>query len=394
MIAQIRDELSSFRTKVGSNSIRAFARMYLGHRFPLPWNRMHDEVCIDLQTIGGDFPLRLAVSAPDGYGKSSIISFAAVIWALAYQRARCIVIGSSSRNAAGELLGGIDTELRQNLMLQRDFPHLRTIARSSGASGSRASPPRLIAVPGVAKIHTIGPSSQLTEVSFEGSRPDFFILDEFDPGFDPQQQADEQSRRRDRLEQTLKRRIIDRFTESSIIVTGPLLDAHGLMDRLLASHASSFWTQRFYPAVEHYPDQFERWFQWAALWKRDPNAGDSYLDRHRTQLLEGASVLWPEHESFEKLMRLRIERGWAWFDTFRQGHPLGGSLRSGFNKSQSLFCNDGTMSITLIDDAGFRRFPPTDYRQPEIQIELISDEEGPQGKPLPDSPDMGEIQPF
>ena len=234
---QIMTELSSLRIRAGVESLHTFSKLYLAHRFRLPWNRMHKEVCDDLHAVGDGSPLRLALSAPDGYGESSLVSFALVIWALAYQRAKCIVIGSNSRNAAGELLGGIDTELRQNRMLQRDFPHLRTIARSSGASGSRASPPRLIAVPGMAKVHTIGPSSHLTEVSFEGARPDLFVLDEFDSGFDPLRPTDEHSRRSDRLEQTLNRRIIDRFTEASIIVVGPLLDARGLIDRLLTPEA-------------------------------------------------------------------------------------------------------------------------------------------------------------
>ena len=285
-------------------------------------------------------------------------------------------------------------QLRQNRLLQRDFPHLRTIARSSGASGSRASPPRLIAVPSVAKVHTIGPTSHLTEVSFEGARPDLFILDEFDPGFDPLRPTDEQSRRSDRLEQTLKRRIIDRFTEASIIVAGPLLDAQGLIDRLLAPEVGSFWIQRFYPAVERYPDRFEQWFEWAACWKRNRDHSDDYLEHYREQLLEGASVLWPEHESFEKLMRLRAERGWSWFDAYRQGLPPGGCLRAGFSRTQTYSVDESSIITTLIDDAGYQRLPPAGYTQSEDRVSLIAEDSEKLGKTLPISPNTGEIQPF
>lgn len=394
MNAPLATQLCSLRIRTGHESLSAFARLYLPHRFPLPWSRMHKEICNDLHAVGDRSPVRLVLSAPDGYGKSSLVSFAFVIWALAYQRAKCIVIGSSSRNAAGELLGGIDTELRQNRLLQRDFPHLRTIARSSGASGSRASPPRLIAVPSVAKVHTIGPTSHLTEVSFEGTRPDLFILDEFDPGFDTLRPTDEQPRRSDRLEQTLKRRIIDRFTEASIIVAGPLLDTQGLIDRLLAPEVGSFWMQRFYPAVERYPGRFEQWFEWAACWKRNRDHGEDYLKHHREQLLEGASVLWPEHESFEKLMRLRAERGWAWFDAYRQGLPPGGCLRAGFNRAQTYSVDEGSIITTLVDDAGYRRLPPAGYTQPEAKVRLITEDSEKLGKALPISPNTGEIQPF
>lgn len=320
--------LQAIRTRAGDQSLTAFAKLYLGHRFNLLWNPMHTALAADLKGIGR-VPLRLAVAAPDGYGKSSLLSFALILWALAYRKKRCIVLGSSTRTAAGEYLCGIDTELRRNELLKRDFPHLRDIERASGASGSRASPPRLICVPGIAKVHTIGPSSSLTEVSFEGSPPDLIVLDEFDPGVDDSKVTSQTNLRVDKLERTLHRKILDRFTEASIVVAGPLLDADGLIDRLLGPKYGGTWTQRFYPAVTSYPVDFERWFEWASIWKRDPDAGDAFLGRHRDELLEGASVLWPERESFEGLMRLRADHGWEWFDTYRQGFPPGGTVRAG-----------------------------------------------------------------
>jgi len=116
--------------------------------------------------------------------------------------------------------------------------------------------------------------------------------------------------------------------------------------------------------------------------------------QYHEQLLEGASVLWPEHESFEKLMRLRAERGWAWFDAYRQGHPPGGCLHAGFNRTQIYSADDAKMDISLIDDAGYKRLPPAGYAQIEEKVALITEGDEKQGKPVPISPDIGEIQAF
>lgn len=378
-------ELQAFRVRAGAESLTVFAKLYLGRRFSLPWNAMHTELASDLQSLDRT-PFRLAVAAPDGYGKTSLLSFALILWVLAYRKKRCIVLGSSSRTAAGEYLSGIDTELRRNDLLRNDFPHLLNIARASGASGSRASPPRLIAVPGIAKVHTIGPSSSLTEVSFEGFPPDLIVLDEFDPGVDDTKVTSQTNQRVDRLERTLRRKILDRFTNASIIITGPLLDAEGLMDRLLSPKHAGSWTQRFYPAVTRYPDQFERWFEWATILAKDRTAADVFLEEHRTRLTGDASVLWPQHESFERLMQLRAEHGWEWFDRYRQGFPPGGTLRAGMNACRSISCDSRSGVVSVVDDAGYQRLLPDDSNtQPDITVRFLSEDDAALGKPVPGS---------
>lgn len=377
-------ELRALRVRAGAVSLTAFARLYLGHRFTLPWSPVHTTLASDLASLGRT-PVRLAVAAPDGYGKSTLLSFALVLWALAYRKSRCIVIASGSRLAAGEHLGGIDAELRRNPLLRGDFPHLRDIARSSGASGSRASPPRVIAVPGIAKVFTAGPSLPCAEMSFEGSPPDLFVFDELDAAHDEAKQGEEPGTRTDRLERTLHKRVLDRFTEASVVVAGPLLEAGGLIDRFLSPKHAKAWTQRFYPAVERYPDDFDRWFAWAEAHRRDPAAGEAFFTHNRDKLLCGASVLWPSHETFERLMRLRAERGWAWFDRYRQGHPPGGSLRTGVSRTVLIGEDDDDRGVSVLDDAGYERELPAVEGRAQVRVQLTVEGSGPRGKPVPGS---------
>lgn len=392
MLRAYREDVRAIRTRMGEASLLQFAKLYLGPRFTLPWNRMHREINEELQRSAGS-PLRFVVAAPDGYGKSSLLSFAFILWALAYRKHRCIVLGAASRSAAGEHLAGVDSEIRTNELLRRDFPHLENVARTSGASGSRASPPRLLALPGVAKVHTIGPSSHLTEVTFEGRRPDIFVLDEFDAGGHDQADFSNANSRSLRLEKTLKQRILNRFTDASIIVAGPLLEPSGLIDRLLDPSRSQLWTQRFYPAVEKYPMQFDRWFEWAALQRSSPGQAADYLRRYRAEMHEDASVLWSERESFERLMRLRLDHGWEWFDAYRQGCPPGGCLRVGRNQRICLGSERDDGHVVVIDDAGYRRRLRRTALQQKPQVEIVIEGTEPEGRQIPETAASGDETP-
>ncbi|MCF6277586.1 MAG: hypothetical protein L3J16_02410 [Anaerolineales bacterium] len=292
--------LSAIRRQTGAGSLLPFMKMYLRHRTTLPWSRMHEEIATDYKQIGSDNALHLVLAAPDGYGKTTVTTFALVLWALAYKHCRCIAIGSHTRTAAGELLRSVDHELRTNQMLRTDFPHLAALQRGSGSSGSRASPPRDIYVRGVARLTTFGPTSSLGEITFEGSPPDLIILDGFEAN--PEENENPNGGKSAKLKRHIHREILSRYTGASVIVLGTLTHANSLIDRLLKPNQSSMWTQRFYQAVDSYPANFDLWVDWAKHLRVDRTQAQHYFDTHREQLLDGVEVLWPKHEPFEQMM--------------------------------------------------------------------------------------------
>jgi len=377
--------LSAIRRQTGAGSLCAFMKMYLPHRVPLPWSRMHKEMSTDFDQIGSGEPLHLVLAAPDGYGKTTMTTFGLVLWALAYKRCRCIAIGSHTRTAAGELLRSVDHELRTNQMLRTDFPHLTALQRGSGSSGSRASPPRDIYVRGVARLTTFGPTSSLGEITIEGSPPDLIILDGFEAH--PEENENPKCGQSVKLERHIHREILSRYMDASVIVLGTLTHANSLIDRLLNPNQSSMWTQRFYPAVDSYPTNFDLWFAWAEHLHEDPTQAHRYFDEHREQLLDGVEVLWPKHESFEQMMSLRALYGWGWFDRNQQGAPLGGCWRTcSPNRAVIQPRSGGTEKPYILDHAGYRR----DWRHhfagidPAVTLRK-EDDSPPQGRTVPTS---------
>jgi hypothetical protein len=383
--------LSAIRRQTGAGSLLAFMKMYLQHRVPLPWNRMHEEIATDYNQIGSDNPLRLVLAAPDGYGKTTMTTFALVLWALAYKHCRCIAIGSHTRTAAGELLRSVDHELITNKMLCTDFSHLADLQRGSGSSGSRASPPRDIYVRGVARLTTFSPTSSLGEITFEGSPPDLIILDGFEAN--PEENENPSGGKSVKLERHIHREILSRYTSASVIVLGTLTHANSLIDRLLKPNQSSMWPQRFYPAVDSYPANFDLWFAWAEHLRMDRAQAQHYFDEHHEQLLDGVEVLWPKHESFMQMMSLRALHGWEWFDRNRQGAPLGGSWRTcSPNGAVIQPRSGGTEKPYILDHAGYRR----DWSHhsagvnPKVVLR-IEDESPPQGRTVPISQNVEDI---
>lgn len=379
--------LSAIRRQTGAGSLCAFMKMYLQHRVMLPWNMMHEEIATDYNQIGSDNPLRLVLAAPDGYGKTTMTTFALVLWALAYKHCRCIAIGSHTRTAAGELLRSVDYELRTNQMLRTDFPHLAALQRGSGSSGSRASPPRDIYVRGVARLTTFGPTSSLGEITFEGSPPDLIVLDGFEANPEENEDPKGTSGKSVQLEKYIHRRILSRYTNASVIVLGALTHANSLIDRLLNPKQSLMWTQRFYPAVESYPTNFDLWFAWAELWRQDPAQAKNYFDEHRLQLLDGVEVLWSKHESFEQMMIFRALHGWEWFDRNRQGAPLGGCWRTCSPYGTVLHPGDeGSEKPYILDHAGYLRERLHQVGGSDPKVILVPEDDFPrQGRTVPTS---------
>lgn len=71
-----RRQISALRRKTGEQSILAFAKAYLPAHFKLAPSPMHKELFVDLQNASRQRGARLAIAAPRGHAKSTIVSLA------------------------------------------------------------------------------------------------------------------------------------------------------------------------------------------------------------------------------------------------------------------------------------------------------------------------------
>lgn len=72
--------LSLVRRAAGSESIARFAQTYLPAHFRLPPSPMHEQLVKMLHKATSQRGARLAVAAPRGHAKSTLVSLAFVLW--------------------------------------------------------------------------------------------------------------------------------------------------------------------------------------------------------------------------------------------------------------------------------------------------------------------------
>ena len=80
--AEIRSQISTLRHRVGKTSLHAFSRTYLSAHFRLPPSAMHRDIFAMLETVSLERNARIAVAAPRGHAKSTVVSLAYVLWCI------------------------------------------------------------------------------------------------------------------------------------------------------------------------------------------------------------------------------------------------------------------------------------------------------------------------
>ena len=166
------------RRALAGRSPRMFAKTYLSGHCSLPFSRMHVEIFTDLEAMLERRPGRLAIAAPRGHAKSTIITLAFLLWCVLYDREKLILIVSATRDQAVLLLKPIKDELRNNAMLLEDFPE---VCRPEGARG-QPNPWRSerILLPNGAMIAAYGAGQSLRGAKVDKHRPGLIIADDIE----------------------------------------------------------------------------------------------------------------------------------------------------------------------------------------------------------------------
>jgi len=92
--------LSRHRAALSAQSPAMFVKVYLRHHFKLAPSRMHRELFDLLTEATGLRFRRLAVAAPRGHAKTTVMSLAYVLWCLLYKREMFILLVSATREQA------------------------------------------------------------------------------------------------------------------------------------------------------------------------------------------------------------------------------------------------------------------------------------------------------
>ena len=316
-------QIATIRRADGHHSLCRFVDFYLRDHFSRPHSPMHLEF-LDLLSSGiQKRAARIAAAIPNGYGKSTMASFALPIWAVSYGHARHIVLLSATRQEAGEHLANIAREISRNQRLRRDFPHL---CQASSTGFSKAGGMRELFVGMAARLIAVGRSASVRGLRFGPRRPDLIVVDQLE-----RRDEDFAPRRLALTASLFHKSILRAGTEqTSVVVIGTRRHSRSLLATLLEPSKSPDWSGHTYAAITTYSARPDLWCQWELVHRGQdlyegatgPEAAARMLVANRARMLEGTEVLWPKHETYAALMEQKVRDGWCEFDAEKQNTPV------------------------------------------------------------------------
>jgi predicted phage terminase large subunit-like protein len=316
----IAAEFSRHRRESAAKSPELFARVYLDHAFERPPCRLHAELNTELVRMTTRRGSHLAVAAPRGHAKSTIVSLAYILWCLLYKKEEFVLLVSATGEQADKLLDHVKRQLETNGMLRADFPDL---GRAKSITPWRKNS---ILIPGAGMLMSYSAGQNMRGARHGKSRPTLIVADDLE---DKLQVASEEQR--GKLQDWFTSTLLKAGTPSTnVVVVGTVLHHDSLLANLLNPAAAPGWQRLEYRAIERATDHPELWQRWEEIYRGevkhedlDPMDGaDAYYRLHQQEMDRGAQVLWKGLYSYQDLMKIRIREGESSFQAEYQNQPL------------------------------------------------------------------------
>ena len=237
---------------------------------------------------------RIAIAAPRGYAKSTIVSFFYVMWSICHNKERFILILSATAMQAQTLLTAISTELQTNNLLLSDFADIFSPKEQVKTRWARNE----VITPNDIKVTALGAGQDLRGLKHNEYRPSLIILDDVDG---EKNTYNTQSREK----------IFNWFTQAvlkagatkalNMVAVGTLLHTNSLLGRLTKKGEFPDWDKPIYKAVVKFSTRDDLWQKWNnILFNRGDSydgevgmsAADRFFQDNKKDMFEGAEVLW------------------------------------------------------------------------------------------------------
>ncbi|HEX7002180.1 MAG TPA: hypothetical protein VF164_10860, partial [Trueperaceae bacterium] len=190
---------------------------------------------------------RLAVAAPRGHAKTTLLAFARPLFLAATRREPFVLIVSDTATQAEQRTSDIHAELLDNDQLVTAYPHLALPERKDYADKRVKRTTREFITLGGVRFSSAGAGQSLRGIKERNVRPTCIVVDDLE--------NDENVRTPEQ-----RGKLWDWFTKAllnlpgpdgaAIHVVGTILHRDSLLSRLLSEEQAGAWTQRRYAAIQ------------------------------------------------------------------------------------------------------------------------------------------------
>lgn len=253
--------------------------------------------------------VHLAIAAPRGEAKSTLVSQLFTLYCLVTQKKRYALIVMDSIDQAYPMLEAIKVELEFNQRLRIDFPEI--------AGQGRVWQAATIVTKANQKVQVAGSGKKLRGLRHGAYRPDLVVLDDIEN--DEQVRSPEQ---RDKLHEWLKKTVLPLGVPGEkldVVYIGTILHYDSVLNRTLASKA---WKTAKFKALKKMPDDMALWDKWEDFFLNEGEAvADAFYHANQAAMDKGSEVSWAARPLLA-LMKIRARDGHATFDSEYQNDPL------------------------------------------------------------------------
>lgn len=297
------------KRKQTAADFETFARTYFPHYVTGLKSVLHEYLYERLQTVNGS-GAKIAVAAPRGEAKSTIVSLIFVLWCVCLAKKHFIVIMMDAWEQVAPMIEAIKAELEFNPRLILDFPE----AAGKGSLWREG----VIVTKNSVKIQGFGSGKRLRGVRHGAFRPDLCILDDIENDENVRSPA-----QRDKLYSWVVKAVLKLGpTDDSmdVVYIGTILHYDSVLNRILKN---KLWETRKFRAIMRWPDRMDLWEEWETVLLNDGlTEADAFYHNHAAEMEAGAVVSWPAQRPLKKLMLLRARDGHESFDSELQNDPI------------------------------------------------------------------------
>lgn len=297
------------RRKKSVNDFQFFSQTYFPHysvRDPADVHRyLYEKLPAAVKENRG---VKIAVAAPRGEGKSTIVSLQFLLWAAIFKRKKYIVLIGDVYAQAATLLAAVKSEAESNPRLATDYP--KDVGIGPMWRESR------IVLRGGTKIHALGSGQKIRGLRHGPHRPDLIVADDLEN--DEHVRTLEQRRKLRAWFSAAVRHAGPPDGSMDTIVVGTVLHYDSLLAGLLASAS---WHRRKFAAIEQWPDRMDLWDRFSEIAAEEGDAAArAFYAARKSAMDAGAKTSWPAARALIDIMLARAEDPVS-FATEQQNSP-------------------------------------------------------------------------
>ncbi|WP_428828488.1 phage terminase large subunit [Bacillus altitudinis] len=279
---------------------------------------------------------RIAWAASRGHAKSAYLSNAFPVHEIVYKKRRMILIISETNAGSIKFIKWVAGQLKYNQKLREDFGEVLYEQKTRNEKDSETA---FITTTGI-KMEATSLGTQIRGFRNGSQRPDLILLDDLE-SLDSNNTPELRQKAKDWLNQDLMP--AGDPTKTAFIFMGTLVHFDSLLNYVLNERRD--FIKNSFPAIIKPPNRTDLWAEFERIYKEyvpsdkeveemmqaesedtmsTPNARAAmrFYEEHKSEMDEGAEVLWPGRFPIAALMIEKVNIGAKAFNTEFMNNPI------------------------------------------------------------------------